>query len=417
MQLPVCLTRPQIHSLRHPGLQQGREVEHRLALLCELLSTVNAQRFTVIMSSASTLPGELWTLIVAQVPCKDRHRNCSMVCSKLQRATAAASTQLSLYCNRAAGQSRSAELYLAHHGHQLTSLNLSFLTFALVQLPCANLQQLRLSCSTVQLGPNSNSPGILAACKRLTQLELFSCEVMDSTSGFSALAAVPKLQRLKLSFLGVPGESDEAELNMPSSISMHAPKLTCLKLQAYSGGSLQDGLLQLSSLTDLQKVAITAYRSRCSVSSIKAPGLSSLTALTSTCFRHCQLDPAIMQHSTQLQSFKVEDVTLFCDPEDPPAASAMLLSCIARMTHLTTLSLSLTDTRWTDDITAYKALTASSKLQTLIWQAAFPADRTCPQLQVRVQACWWNVILCGAGVVLLCTVAQLLRGAWMRATA
>lgn len=108
----------------------------------------------------------------------------------------------------------------------------------------------------------------------------------------------------------------------------------------------------------------------------------------------CCLDPSVLQHSTQLQSVQLNGVTFISNSGDPFAASAMLLSCTARMACLEQLSVSIKDTQWTDDLAAYTALTASSKLQILklksdalprgIWLAVFPAGRTCPQLQVRV---------------------------------
>lgn len=121
------------------------------------------------------------------------------------------------------------------------------------------------------------------------------------------------------------------------------------------------------------------------------------TALTSMCLDYCSLDPGFLQHSTQLQSLQLKWVTLTSGSGsvDSPADSAMLLSCVARMTNLEQLSLSLMYSGWTSDLMAYTALTASSRLQELelsddtflphgIWQAAFPAARICPQLQVGV---------------------------------
>lgn len=147
-----------------------------------------------------------------------------MVCSKLHRATAAATTNLSV-SNYDDKHGRSFELYLAHHGHHLISLDAA--VYELVKLPCANIKQLQLTYCAVQLGPNSNSPGILAACEGLTQLVLEGCRVLDSVSGLSALVAVPQLQHLMFDSL-TDCSADDSELSMPSSLLMHVPKLTFL---------------------------------------------------------------------------------------------------------------------------------------------------------------------------------------------
>lgn len=283
-----------------------------------------------------------------------------------------------------------AELYLAHHGHHVTSLGISCFD-RLVQLPCANLQELELSHCTLQLGPDSDSPGILAACESLTQLRAANCRMLDWSTGLSALAAVSKLRHLKLDSLDA-WRADTAEL------LMHVPKLTCLYFGHVTSGGFQNSVLQISRLTDLQSLTLTAFScsDTCSVSPSTAPGFSCLTALTSIHLERCRLDPAILQHSTlpHCQSLIVKRVRLISDPEGPSAASAMLLSCIARMASLERVSLWLKDTQWTDDMPAYKGLTASSKLQTLslhnsglpgdVWQAMLAADRSCPHLTVNV---------------------------------
>lgn len=145
---------------------------------------------------------------------------------------------------------------------------------------------------------------------------------------------MPKLQRLVITFL-----DDDAALHMPSSLLTHIPKLTYLVLNAGPHTLyLQDGLLQLSSLTDQQSLFVSG-----SLTLSTTPGFNALTALTSLCVQECSLDPSFLQHSTQLQSLRLKWIDLVSDPEDPAAASTMLLSCIAHMTNLEQLNIAETE--------------------------------------------------------------------------
>jgi hypothetical protein len=168
------------------------------------------------------------------------------------------------------------------------------------QLPCANLQDLKLDRCWIQLNPSDSHPGILESCLFLTRFDLERATTLDSSGSLSAIAALQDLQDLRLNWL--EGSSNaEGESEYPSSL-LQLTKLTSLKLGHYS---FQGCLKHLSSLANLQQLTISSYDSRVDCSPSTTPGLGNLSALTSIYLHGWRLDPTVLFDLTQLCVLKL----------------------------------------------------------------------------------------------------------------
>ena len=341
----------------------------------------------------SSLPDELWRLILTHVPLSER-LCCTRVSQRLCRAAAAATEELKLcLCSdlqrsddsedfqhwwpQDGDQQRSEgfQRWLQHNGQHLTSLEVSHLADALTQLPCQNLRQLCVEGSDVQLGPSSSQPGILHSCRGLTKLHV------RPSDSLAALSAVPDLQHLELD---VPyNHPDHHTLRLPGSVLMVLAQLTCLHLSGVVVTA--ESLQHISALQHLQVLHL-AKPEVSIISPSNTPGLAQLTGLHTLHLSGANLDPAVLQDYTQLQHIKLDICAL-----SGANSAAVLLSVLGRQLQLQDLELSRLQCDWPAAASAFTAITASSRLQGLtlvmdglpagIWQAVFNRQQQLPQLQ------------------------------------
>lgn len=155
---------------------------------------------------ASNLPEEIWTIILQHVRTPDRLTCCARVNSKLAKAAAASTMDVSVYQRQSQPQRVEAfNSYLAHYGHFLTRLQLHRSdAYLLAQLPCPRLQDLSINPESwngqalVQLGPHDGLPGVLASMHTgLTSLMLSRCALVGAGS-LGALSVLVNMRDLQL---------------------------------------------------------------------------------------------------------------------------------------------------------------------------------------------------------------------------
>ena len=337
------------------------------------------------MSCWSSLPEDLWKLILVHVPLPERLGPCSRVSQKLCRAAAAATDQLELRLGHSAQRTEGIARWLFLNSHQLTSLNLRRLGAPLLELPCQQLRQLYIGDAWVRLGPSSHHLGVLHSCNGLKKLHLCLCEFMDGPNSLSALSAVPALQHLELG--RVYGTSTPDQLELPGSVLQMLTQLTFLDLN-YTVKVTAESLQHISALQRLQVLYLDEPSEPLSPSS--TPGLAQLTGLQAFRLANATLDPAVLQHCKQLRQLKLATVEA--------ASGEELLSLVGQQLQLQQLRLWDMRCKWPTAPSAYTALTASSRLQELavqldglpagIWQAVFKPQQQLPHLQKLVSASW-----------------------------
>lgn len=270
------------------------------------------------------------------------------------------------------------------------------------QLPvCAQLQELHLHDSVLQLVPTDNQKGLLHNMQRLTLLEVSYCEVDDSGMNWydssPAFADLPDLQHLL-----VRGEHDECDIN-PCLWLSSVTTLTALELMieppVYEATEMP--LHHITDMSNLQQLTLGMGET---FSTEAVTGLQQLTMLDLSAnpgwSRGLDVEPAVLACCSQLQHLRLSEV--HCDAISA-AGFAALMSHIGAMQDLTHLSLthgSVRDNRSEAlaqlviaDVPAatYSALTGSSKLQHLdlrnwpwprhAWEHVFPAGRRLPNLR------------------------------------
>ena len=253
--------------------------------------------------------------------------------------------------------------YLAKHGSQVHSLDLSSRQqVTLYQLPpILQLTSLQLRRFSLQLQPACDSMGVLGAAATiaaLKHLQLQDCLVIDDDLGFTAaLQQLPTgLEHLSISGVHKPvsyGTCIEqlCQFAIPTQAVQHLQRLTCLALKGFG------------------------------------------------------MDPAVLAGKTLLQHLQLEDCWF---DRAPRSAVSKLMAHLQPLQQLTSLNLhnsalddedsQISSPRyWTGEprpgsapVSAYEALTASSKLQHLdlslwklplgVWQHLFPAGRQLPHL-------------------------------------
>jgi len=301
--------------------------------------------------SCSSLPEDLWKKILHFVPYSERLGSCSSVSWTLYRAAAAAATQEVMLSGGSTQRFMGLQQWMLHHGHHITSVQLSASNATLTELPCPNLRSLKLVFTTVQLGASSTQLGVLHRCTRLTKLQVNSCLYTDGQNGLAALSALVCLQHLELHI----SYNNGAHCQMPSTVFQHLQQLTYIDVLDRQPQFLNTRTLEhISCLVNLQELRI---ESKVSLSPSTIPGISRLTALHTLSLQDVELDPVCLQDCTQVQSLQLCYLQY-----DPHVAAA-----------------------------AYSSLTASSKLQKLrvtvvdlppgIWRHVFPQDRKLPALQ------------------------------------
>ena len=334
-----------------------------------------------MMSELLSLPDEVLKLVMHHVPIVERLTSCCLVNRRLHEAAVAATSELRLSFGSSddsipAEAQDCALKWLSHYGQHVTSLHMYGLDQVLVQpLPCPNLQKLHMFECSVQLGPGANgTAGMIHGCTKLTCLELGSTRVDTRTPEGAVIASLSSLVHLQ--HLSVSPDYEVALLEGLSTAALPSlPQLTYLWVENLS----VENLLQLGGLTDLQELCLTVETDM-PVSPTTCPGLvlpASLTGLT--------LLLSVQGSILSLVPTGLQDLFMECDLQGPAEGPDSLLSCIARLQHLTQLKLNFVNpVVWPPAGPAYSALTASSRLARLViheanfpagvWQHVFPAS-------------------------------------------
>ena len=265
-------------------------------------------------------------------------------------------------------------LYMTNHGQHVSSIDIDGLRGAVLlqELPHTKLQglsSLNLSRLYLQLQQRHNNLGVLGHGQpdlqlHLTQLQLHSCKLADEYQLAAALLQLPKLQHLSLVW------DDDAALDgsFSSSALQGLQQLTYLELTV----RMLDpglGLESLKDLTSLQDLRLHCQKTYCVLARVVSD-LQQLTHLkvqgekgytTSAVF-----EASALAGKTQLQHLELVQCTIIPIKVGRSPGSAELLSHLEHVQQLTFLSLSNSlCTSLGPPITAYSALTASSKLQHL----------------------------------------------------
>jgi len=334
--------------------------------------------------SWSSLSEDVWSRTLHFLPYSERLGSCSRVSWTLYRAAAAATQEVRL-SGCSAQRSMGLQEWMLHHGHHITSVDLSAGSETLTQLPCPNLRHLKLTFMTMQLGASSTQPGVLHSCMGLTKLHLIAC-VHAGQNGLAPLSALVSLQHLELHI----SNNNRARGQMPSTVLQHLQGLTYLALRDHTAPLLTTRSLEhISCLVNLQELHID---SKVLLSPSTTPGISRLTALTALSMERGQLDPVCLQDCTQLQELVLTAVTITSAAgADGAAQQAALHNLVGRLQQLQSLRLCELQYDWHVAAAAYSSLTTSSKLQRLfltvgdlppgIWRHVFPPDRQLPALQ------------------------------------
>lgn len=226
---------------------------------------------------------------------------------------------------------------------------------------------------------------MLGSAAHIHELHLHNCRLLDGEKGLAAaLPLLPQLQHLGV--VANEGSSGRA-LAFPSSSLQALQQLTHLQLAAHL--DQPNGFQHLQGLTALQDLRFEnlgdpTYEASC---------LSGLELLTRLEIRGADaftlFEPGVLSGKSCLQHFEV----VGCMVAGGQAGITQLLQVLQQMQQLEFLSLPgavLHDARG-PPVTAYAALTASSKLQhldlssctlpTRVWQHIFPMRRQLPHLR------------------------------------
>jgi hypothetical protein len=278
-------------------------------------------------------------------------------------------------------------VWLDHYGQQLTHLEMSSFPRPLQQLPCPNLLELVLSGSSVQLGPAADgTPGVIQGCTKLTKLEL-RCNIRDAPRGDVITTTLSRLLQLEhLQVIPLRGVA----IGAYSVGGLHSGTLPCLKhltrLDVYR--LAVDNVAQLGALTNLRDFALRINNSTAApVGPSSVPAFALPVSLT-----RLELCSAVEAGVLSLVPAGLKDFALVCAVEGAAEAPSLLLSCLARLQHVTRLYLHPEgDLSWPPAGPAYSALTASTNLVELsmgrtyglptgMWPHVFPANRCLSQL-------------------------------------
>jgi hypothetical protein len=284
----------------------------------------------------------------------------------------------------------SALLYLTKYGEHLTKLELAEFHRGLLRPPCEHLQYLALGGRiSMQLGMGHGQPGVLHGLTKLTHLELRG-NLQDVAGGavVDNLSSLVHLQHLDLNpaYRWVGGLSDAT--------------LRCLQQLTYLQVSClsSENLLQLGGLTNLRGLCLHVEHvvnfEDIAVGPSSVPGLA-----FPTCLQKLVLASRVEAGLLSLLPANLQELQVLCGVEGPAEGPGSLLSCIARLQHLTVLRLHPDDTVLPPSGPAYSALTASSNLVNFdvsyfrwpegAWKYVFPAGRRLPHLKCLIfQACW-----------------------------
>ena len=283
----------------------------------------------------------------------------SIVSRKMCRAAAAATEHLEVNLRGDQERSKALKRWLDSNGQHVTSLQMARPSGVLEGLPCPQLRQLDLGASTVELYSSSSShPGFFERCSGLTRLLLSnSCVVfggppMSGPDSLAALSAVPALQHLELRAIA-------NRLLLPGSVLHVLTHLTYLALYAKVQVTAES-LQHISALQHLKGLVMDLPSGSVPLSPSSTPGLAQLTGLRTLHLVGAKMDPAVLQHYTQLQDLSLKACSLL-----GTNGTAALLMVIGKQLQLQQLTLTGSECEHPVAAAAFTALTTSSKLQEL----------------------------------------------------
>jgi hypothetical protein len=277
---------------------------------------------------------------------------------------------------------------LSHYGQHLTSLKLAQFVLPLQQLSCPELLELQLKFSKVQLGPTADGqPGVIQGCSKLTRLEL-QCDIIDFPQGTEldgGLSSLVHLQHLDVQLTSFT----QFFVGVSHVLLPRLQHLTYLRVQGMS----VDNLLQLGCLTGLQELHLLGAPGVV-IGPSCVPGLAFPASLQQLVIVSTMEAAVLSLVPTGLQRLYVS-----CKVEAPADGPGSLLYGIARLQHLTELSLECFERAivavshealMPPAGAVYSALTASTKLCALdlsgfdlpqgSWPHIFPVGRLLPNL-------------------------------------
>jgi hypothetical protein len=286
------------------------------------------------MVCLTDLPDEVLKLVMQHVPLMERLASCCLVSRKMHAAAVAATSQLS-FGSTTVPRSESALKWLCHYGHHLTSLWLAACPQPLQQLHCQHLQQMELCTCSVQLGAAADGTlGVLHRCTNLTSL-IINSHIFDTPAGavVDSLSSLVHLQHLRLRPVAgrwtVTMRPDDQPVGGLSHATLPSlQRLTHLDVNALS----MENLLQLGALTCLQELRLwTAGDVVVGPGSV--PGLV-FPASLKTLVLSSPVEAGILSLvPAKLQALRIRNRL-----EGPAEGPVSLLSCMAKLQHLTELS-------------------------------------------------------------------------------
>jgi hypothetical protein len=305
--------------------------------------------------SLSCLPDEVLKLVMQHVPLKDRLTSCCLVNRRLHAAAVAATDTVDLQ-----GEDRSELLaWLPQYGHHVTMLKLLMFDEAVLQLPCPNLQELKLHFCSVQLGPTADGqPGVVQSCTKLTRLDLW-CHIMDDPM-LDSLSQLVHLQYLHI-LPRRPGPLVNGAGHESCTIEgLSAATLPCLQQLTFLGVNnlAVENLAQLSALTGLQFLTF-------GVSGGITIGPNTGLALPPS-LGVLEVQSAVEIGVLPLLPTELRGLLLGCVVQGPTGGPDLFFSGVLRLPHLAKIRLTCSEEFvWPAAAPAYSALTANNSLFSL----------------------------------------------------
>jgi hypothetical protein len=347
------------------------------AILCFLANSTPSRSFAMTLSS---LPDEVLKLVLHHVPLNDRLGRCCLVNRRLHAAAVAATDTVLLdimETDRSSAQRADCfRSWLPHYGQHLTQLELNNFPQVLQQLPCPNLQHLKVTRPSVQLGPVAGGyPGLFDDCTKLTYLDL-CCNFIDAPQDavLDSLSSLAHLQHLDVT----PYNLQTSRLYYLGGLSSSTlPRLTQLTYLQFRDLSVEN-LAQLGGLTNLHGLTLVAADESIAVGPNSVPNMMLPATLKQVWVRgtvHAGLLSLLLAGLIKLD--------INATVEGPAQGPSSLLSCMTHLQHLMHLEVYIDG--WPVAGPAYSGLTASSSVVELgidqvnlrvgVWPHVFPATR------------------------------------------
>jgi hypothetical protein len=228
-----------------------------------------------------------------------------------------------------------------------------------------------------QCGTAGGFPDLIQGCTKLTRVELDGYFEDPEDALICSICSLVDLQHLV-----VQVDHPYTNWQMPAAAMPCFKHLTYLHFELLSIGSL----VHLGTLTNLQELHFISDDDLADSPS-SVPGLLFPTSLLTKLVLLSPVEAGLLS----LVPIGLQDLTVDCDVEGPAEGPGSFLAYLARMQHLTRLSLEADNVvEWPAAAPAYSALTARSSLVELefldayfahgVWPHVFPASQKLPHL-------------------------------------